>query len=69
LTRKKAVVAEEVEAVVVAEVNMVLHQHMFQHSYSNHRHSIHMKNIHSLRKKAVVAEEVEAVAYIQRMQQ
>ena len=57
--------AEEVEVEVVAEVNMVLHQHMFQHSYSNHRHSIHMKNIHRGRKMEVVEAEVEAVAYIQ----
>jgi hypothetical protein len=55
------VVAEE----VAEEVNMVLHQYSFQHSYSNHRHSIHMKNIHSLRKQEAVAVEVVVEAYIQ----
>jgi hypothetical protein len=65
LTRKKAVVAEEVEAEVVVEVNMVLHQYMFQHSCSIHRHSIHKKHIHSLRKQEAVAVVVVVVAYIQ----
>jgi hypothetical protein len=54
-----------VEAVEVEVVNTVLHQYMFQHSCSIHRHSIHMKQIHSLRKMEVeVVEEVEE-AYIQ----
>jgi len=60
------VVAVEVEEVVEeVEVNMVLHQYMFQHSCSIHRHSIHKKNIHTIRKQEEVAVAEEVESYIQ----